>query len=91
MTRVRVWPGRDIGSADVLPAELEDAAELDALREALQIVEGPARSCSCTGGPESETFAADGRPIASLTMHMRVKLRTAPWDGDAPLRDPATV
>ena len=57
----------------------------------LQIVEGPAGSCLCTGGPTIELFAGDGRRIASLMVHRRVKLRTALWDGDAPLRDPEAV
>ncbi|MCY1009673.1 hypothetical protein OV079_29735 [Nannocystis pusilla] len=90
-TRVRVWPGGAIGRPEVMLAELEDAAELAALREALQIVEGPAWSCLCSGGPTIELFAADGRPIASLMVHKKVVLRTALWDGDAPLRDPAAV
>ncbi|WP_434419722.1 hypothetical protein [Nannocystis pusilla] len=84
--RVRLGPGDD-----ELFAELEGAAELADLRAVLSIVEGPAMSCLCRGGPVIELLAADGRQIAALNVHVKRKLRTDLWDGDAPLRDPAAV
>ncbi|MCY1071706.1 hypothetical protein OV090_43580 [Nannocystis sp. RBIL2] len=88
-TRVRVRLGPS--GAHGLFAEVADAAELAALRAALPIVEEPALSCLCRGGPLIELLAADDRQIAALNVHVKRKLRTDLWDGDAPLRDPAAI
>jgi hypothetical protein len=86
VARVRVYEGGMRGDQPMEPtvlAEVDDAAEIAELKEALRIVDGPAGHCMCHGDPTLELLGADGSRLAVLGLHHGVSLRWSRWEDDA--------
>ena len=67
--------------------ETEDRGALASLRDALQIVDGPAGLCMCYGDPTIELFDGDGDRMAVIGLHHGRSIRWDGWREDAALSD----
>lgn len=71
---------------DVL-LEADEPTDVEALRVALRIIDGPGGHCMCFGGPTLELLSADRSRLALLSIHHGLAIRWGRWKDDARLID----
>jgi len=67
--------------------ELTEPNEIEALRIAMRIIDGPGGHCMCFGGPTLEMLSADRSRLALLSIHHGHAIRWNRWKDDARLID----
>lgn len=71
---------------DVL-LEADEPTDVEALRVAMRIIDGPGGHCMCFGGPTLELLSADRSRLALLSIHHGLRIRWGRWKDDARLID----
>jgi hypothetical protein len=91
--RIRIWDEGISGNEPIgeLLLEITDLQEIEKLRAALRISDGPAGHCLCYGDIALELLSAGNRRLALLGLHHGTLLRWNAWIEDAALEDGMAV